>query len=68
MGISSKKRCRTLIHTITGKSKSFREYENIISKGGSPSLEEGIAALKMGRAASRAEDEAHAEKSRAHTL
>ena len=50
MWVFPPKKRRTLIHNITGKSKSFREYENIICKGEYPSLEEGIAALKMGRA------------------
>ena len=49
MWVFPPKKRRILIHNIQGGSKSFREYENIICKGGSPSLEEGIAALKIGR-------------------
>ena len=41
---------RTVIKIIAGYQNSFREYINITCKGESPSLEEGIAALKMGRA------------------
>jgi hypothetical protein len=49
MWVFPPKKRRTIIHTIQGGSKSFREYENIICNGESPSLEDGIAALKMGQ-------------------
>jgi hypothetical protein len=49
MWIIQKKGEPTFIHAIKGERNSFREYEDIKCKGGSPSLDEGKSVLMKGR-------------------